>query len=72
MQNSLMDRLPTLEEHNQQRQAEEASSNACRLRAGVACPSCKTEMRFTNIEADRLLPPLHVECPKCRAKGWKR
>lgn len=71
--NNMMGRLPTLDEHNRQRDLAEAASR--RNGAGVACPQCPdTEMFETNPGALNTShpPSTTVQCPKCGHIGYKR
>lgn len=69
--NSLGGRLPTLDEHNNQKRMMERFLH--RPGAGVACPSCAAEMVLTYPgQVNTSSPPSeNVHCPKCGHAGLK-
>ena len=68
-----MQPMQTLDQHNEQRRMQEAFAEASRNKAGVACPSCKTEMIYSNPGTMNLSKPptMDVKCPSCGHSGRK-
>lgn len=71
MRNTIAGRMLTLDEHNRQKQLAEQA--LWKHGAGVACPSCGTEMVFTHPGAINTTPPSpeNVRCPRCGRTGLK-
>lgn len=60
-------RMPTLTEHNRGKDCAEAFIESARRNAGVACPKCGVQMKYTAPGKDR-----NVRCPWCRHTGVMR
>lgn len=62
----------TLDEHNQQQRLQRQYVDAMLNRAGVLCPSCRTEMLLTDsMILARNPPKRNVHCPACGQRGYK-